>query len=291
MDLAQQPAVPVNPLSMFMRQPKIYIKLPSEGQYWPKGSLEPTETNSYPVYSMTAKDELLLQVPDALMNGQAIVDIIQNCVPNIKNAWHTPNIDIDVLLIAIRLATYGEKLSTPVSVTNDIEYEYQVDLRNVLDELLSSISWDPVVPISNDLTVFVKPLTYKDITKASITTFETQKIIQIAESQTMSDDEKTKLFNESLAKLTEVTLGTVKNSIFKVDSSNGSTDNPQFINEFVNNIDKTIFNTIQSHLEKMKDQNTLKPLRVQVDDDMRSKGITGEFIEIPIQFDPATFFA
>lgn len=274
-----------------MRQPKIYISLPSGGQYWPAGSLEPTETNSYPVYSMTAKDELLLQVPDALMNGQAIVDVIQNCVPNVKNAWHTPNIDVDVLLIAIRLATYGEKLATPVTVTDDIEYEYQVDLRNVLDELMSKISWDPVVPISNELTVFVKPLTYKDITKAALTTFETQKIIQIAESQTLSDEEKTKLFNESLARLTEVTLGTVRNSIFKVDSSNGSTDNVQFISEFVSNIDKNIFNIIQSHLEKMKEQNTLRPLKVAVDDDMKMKGITGEFLEIPIQFDPTTFFA
>jgi hypothetical protein len=289
MDLTQQQ--PANPLSMFMRQPKIYISLPSGGQYWPPGSLEPTETNSYPVYSMTAKDELLLQVPDALMNGQAVVDVIQNCIPNIKNAWVTPNIDIDVLLIAIRLATYGEKLATPITVTDGIEYEYQVDLRNVLDDLLSTISWDPIVPVSNELTIFVKPLTYKDITKASITTFETQKIIQIANNETLSDEDKTKLFNESLAKLTEVTLGTVKSSIFKVDSSNGSTDNPQHISEFVNNIDKNIFNMVQTHLEKMKEQNTLKPLRVTVDEDMRMKGITGEVLEIPIQFDPTTFFA
>ena len=289
MDLTQQQ--PANPLSMFMRQPKIYISLPSGGQYWPAGSLEPTETNSYPVYSMTAKDELLLQVPDALMNGQAVVDVIQNCIPNIKNAWVTPNIDIDVLLIAIRLATYGEKLATPITVTDGIEYEYQVDLRNVLDDLLSTISWDPIVPVSNELTIFVKPLTYKDITKASITTFETQKIIQIANNETLSDEDKTKLFNESLAKLTEVTLGTVKSSIFKVDSSNGSTDNPKHIGEFVNNIDKNIFNMVQTHLEKMKEQNTLKPLRVTVDEDMRMKGITGEFLEIPIQFDPTTFFA
>jgi hypothetical protein len=195
------------------------------------------------------------------------------------------------LLIAIRLATYGEKLATPITVTDGIEYEYQVDLRNVLDDLLSTISWDPIVPVSNELTIFVKPLTYKDITKASITTFETQKIIQIANNETLSDEDKTKLFNESLAKLTEVTLGTVKSSIFKVDSSNGSTDNPQHISEFVNNIDKNIFNMVQTHLEKMKEQNTLKPLRVTVDEDMRMKGITGEVLEIPIQFDPTTFFA
>ena len=92
----------VNPLSMFMRQPKIYIKLPSGGLFWPNGSLELSETGEYPVYSMTAKDELMLKVPDALMNGQAIVDVIQHCVPNVKNAWKIPTIDLDIILIAIR---------------------------------------------------------------------------------------------------------------------------------------------------------------------------------------------
>ena len=107
-----------NPLSMFMRQPKIYIRLPSGGEFWPEGSLEATETGEYPVYSMTAKDELILKVPDALMNGQAIVDVIQNCIPNVKNAWHAPNIDLDVLLIAIRIATYGEMMTTPITFNN-----------------------------------------------------------------------------------------------------------------------------------------------------------------------------
>jgi hypothetical protein len=290
MDQTQQPAVPVNPLSMFMRQPKIYIRLPSGGNWWPKGSLEITANGEYPVYSMTARDELLLQVPDALMNGQAIVDVIQHCIPNIKDAWHTPNIDVDVLLIAIRIATYGEKLSTPIKVVGDIELEYQVDLRTVLDELMSKVSWDPVVPVNDDLTIFVKPLTYRDLTKASITTFETQKIIQIANNENMAEDDKVKLFKESLDKLTEVTIGTVKNSIFKVDSSQGSTDNPTFINEFVNNIDKSIFTTVQTHLENMREKNGLKPIIVPVTDEMREQGVTTDTIEVPLAFDPTTFF-
>jgi len=75
----------VNPLAGLMRQPKIYIKLPSGGQYWPQGSIVIPENGDLPVYSMTAKDELLLKIPDALMNGQAIVEVIQNCIPSIKN--------------------------------------------------------------------------------------------------------------------------------------------------------------------------------------------------------------
>ena len=134
----QQP----NPLASFMRQPKIYIRLPSNGDYWPTGSINVSETGEYPVYSMTAKDELMLKVPDAVMSGQAVVDVIQHCIPNIKNAWQMPSIDLDVALIAIRLATYGEKMTTPISFDEDIEMEYTVDLRNVMDSLSNSIVWD-----------------------------------------------------------------------------------------------------------------------------------------------------
>jgi hypothetical protein len=279
-----------NPLTSFMRQPKIYIRLPSGGEYWPPGTLQMTETGEFPVFSMTAKDELLLKIPDALMNGQAIVDVVQHCIPNIKNAWAIPSIDIDVILIAIRLATYGEKMTTPLSFGEDIEMEHIIDLRTVMDTLMNQISWNPVVSITEDLTVFVKPLTYKQMTEAALQTFETQKIMQIANDDKMAEEDKLRLFKESFKKLTDATVGTVGAGIFRIDSSQGSTDNPNYIREFVDNIDKDIFNTIQNHLEAMKDQNVIKPIVVPVTDEMREKGITGETVEVPLTFDASTFF-
>ena len=279
-----------NPLASFMRQPKIYIRLPSNGQYWPDGSIELTENGEYPVYSMTAKDELLLKVPDALMNGQAIVDVVQNCMPNIKNAWAMPNIDIDVILIAIRLATYGELMKTPLSFGEEVEMEYQVDLRTVMDDLMSRISWDPVVPVNQDITVFVRPMNYKQLTESALQTFETQKILQVANDDKVSDDDKVKVFRESFSKLTAVTVDMVGNCIYKVDTSQGSTDDRLHIKEFVNNMDKDIFNAVQKHLDNLKEQNGVKPITVTVTDEMRTAGITGETIEIPLTFDLSTFF-
>lgn len=278
-----------NPLTMFMRQPKIYIRLPSNGEFWPTGSLAPSETGDYAVYSMTAQDELLLKIPDALMNGQAIVDMIQHCMPNIKNAWHTPNIDIDVILIAIRLATYGEQMTTPITI-GELELEYTVDLRTVMDSLLNQISWDPIVPISDELTVFVRPINYKQMSSSAMQAFETQKIIQMSNDDKISDEDKIAIFKESFTKLTNVTIGMVGASIYKIDSSQGSTDNPMFIKEFIDNSDKAIFNKIQKHLEQLKEQNSVKPIIVPVTEDMRSNGVTGETIEIPMTFDSSTFF-
>jgi len=279
-----------NPLTMFMRQPKIYIKLPSGGEYWPTGSIEIPENGEFPVYSMTAKDELMLKVPDALMNGQAVVDVIQHCIPNIKNAWLAPSIDVDIILIAIRLATYGEMMTTPITFSDTLELDYQVDLRVVMDNLMNQISWNPVVSISDELTVFVKPLNYKQISAAALQSFETQKIMQVVNDEKIEDDKKIKLFQESFKKLSSATLGTISDSIDRIESINGSTNDINHIKEFVENIDKEIFNRIQTHLEALRDNNTIKPMSVAVTDEMRENGVTGDVVQVPITFDASTFF-
>lgn len=278
-----------NPLAHYMRQPKIYIRLPSDGKYWESGSLEISETGEYPVYSMTAKDELSLKVPDALMNGQAVVDVIQHCIPNIKNAWACPNLDLDAILIAIRLATYGEIMKTPVQI-KDLEFEYNMDLRVVMDTLQNQIKWDPVVEINNELTVFVKPLTYRSISKAAIQAFETQKIMNVINDEQITDEQKISIFKESFGKITQATLGTIVDSISSIESVHGSTADPAHIQEFVDNIDKEIYNKVEDHLRKLREQNSIKPVRVAVNDELKERGITEDFVEIPITFDPSTFF-
>ena len=285
------PNIQPNPLASFMRQPKIYIRLPSQGEFWPAGSLAVSETGEYPVYSMTAKDELMLKVPDAVMSGQAVVDVIQHCMPHVKNAWLIPSIDLDVILIGIRLATYGEKMTTPITLNEEDEMEYTVDLREVMDSLMQHITWDPVVPINEDLTVYVRPMNYKQISSSAVSTFETQKMLQIANNETASDEQKIQAFKESFNKLSEVTIGIVENSIFRIDSSQGPTDNAKHIKEFIENVDKEIFNAIQNHLDQLKEINSIKPIRVPVTDAMRARGVTAEVIEVPLVFDPSTFFA
>ena len=58
-----------NPLMKHFRQPKLYIDLPSKGLFYPQGTLELTEDGKVAVYAMTAKDEIMIKTPDALLNG------------------------------------------------------------------------------------------------------------------------------------------------------------------------------------------------------------------------------
>lgn len=279
-----------NPLVAFMRQPKIYIKLPSDGNFWPTDSLVMPENRQLPVYSMTAKDELMLKVPDALISGQAVVDVIQHCIPNIKNAWHVPTIDLDVILIAIRLATYGEEMNTPLDLGNDLELEYKVDLRIVMDQLLDQITWESAVPINDDITIFVKPLNYKKISEDAVKTFETQKIIDAVNNENLNQEEKLKIFKDSFKKLTDVTIGIVQSSVYRIDTPMGSTEDEIYIKEYLENVDKEIFNKIQNHLDKLRERNSIKPLKVAATPEMKAKGFTKDYVEVPLIFDPSTFF-
>lgn len=279
-----------NPLVSLMRQPKIFIRLPSNGEYWEDGSLEISENGEYPVYSMTAKDELMLKVPDALMNGQAVVEVIQHCMPNIKNAWKIPNLDMDSILIAIRIATYGEKMNVPVTVGEDFDQEYSLDLRLVLDTLQNQITWDPVVPINDDLTIYVKPITYKTMTEGALQTFETQKIVQLVNDDNIPEEQKIKAFKESFAKLNQLTIGIVSNSVYMVESSQGTTTDRKHIDEFMTGADKEIFDKVKKHIDTLRENNAIKPIKIQTTEEMRASGVTDDFIEIPLQFDPSNFF-
>ena len=121
-----------NPLSKYYRQPQIYITLPSKGKYYTSDVFTPTETGEVPVMPMTAKDELAFKTPDAMISGQATVDVIQSCIPNIKNAWKMVNFDTDAVLLAIRIATYGEtmNISYTVPITNEAqEHTVNQDLQ------------------------------------------------------------------------------------------------------------------------------------------------------------------
>ena len=99
-----------NPLKQYFRQPAVYLRLPSDGQFWPQGSLEMPANKELPVLPMTAIDEITYRTPDALFNGQAVVNVIQSCVPNIRDAWSAPGADINSILIAIRMASFGHEM-------------------------------------------------------------------------------------------------------------------------------------------------------------------------------------
>ena len=278
-----------NPLANYMRQPKVYITLPSRGDFWPKGSINMPESGEFPVFSMTARDELLFKTPDALMNGQAVVDVIQSCIPDIKNAWATPTIDLDTILIAIRLATYGEKMPFTHKIpVIDEEVTYEIDLRMLLDQQQSNY-WIEQVVINPEFIICVKPLTYKHMTQTSIKSFETTRILNMVNDDSITDEKKLEMFNASFNNLTKVTVELMAESVYKIITPASEVTDARFISEFVNNADKDIFDQVQKHLSEIKKNNDLKPLVFTTTEEQQALGAPATYT-VPINFNDSDFF-
>jgi len=274
-----------NPLASFFRQPKIHISLPSKGKYWPEGSLEIPQTGEHPVYAMTARDELLFKTPDALMNGSAIVQVIQSCIPTIKDAWNMPSVDVDAVLTAIRMATYGMDMDvTATCPACNHQNDKSVDLRNVLDNLNES-NFTTTVEIGNDMVIHLRPMTYKELTGTALKTFEHQRIFSIINDDEIDDQKKVQLFNESFIKLTDLTLQTAVQCVTKVETINGTTDNPQYIKEFLEKADKTVFNTINESVNKSQESGRMASFKTKCD----AEGCDHEW-DVKLTLDQADFF-
>jgi hypothetical protein len=277
-----------NPLRKYFRQPKLYLELPSKGRFYPEGSIDMPENGELPVFPMTAKDELTMKTPDALMNGQATVDLVKSCVPNIIDPWKMPSIDLDTILIAIRIATFGPELSvTQVIPGLNEERSFSIDLRYTLEKF-SRVNYVDEIEVDNML-VKISPLTYRQFTDSSMKTFEEQRIFASVNSNTMTEVEKMEKFSTSFRKLTELTVGMMIDSIKSITVDDNIVDNKTFIKEFIDNADKNVFSTVLDHLEAQKDSFVMEPLQVTFNEEDVANGAPKN-MEIPLSFDQSNFF-
>jgi len=278
-----------NPLSKYFRQPKLYINLPSKGKFYKPGAIDMPETGEVAVYPMTAKDELIMKTPDALLNGQATVDVIKSCVPSIKDPWSMPSIDLDAALIAIRIATYGEKMDINAKVPKvGTEKTFQADLNDILGDLAMA-NYDTTFR-SGDLIMNIRPLSYREFSQSSIKTFEEQRVFALLNNNDITDEEKLQKFNESFQKLTTLTMATLTKGIVSIEIDGELVTNAVHINEFIENSEKSFFNDVLSHIEAQRNKFQVKPFVAQSEPEEIEAGAP-ETYEIPIAFDNSTFFA
>ncbi len=279
-----------NPLTKYYRQPAIYIKLPSGGKYYAKDVFTPTETGEIPILPMTVKDELAFKTPDALINGQSTVDVIKSCVPNFLDPWRMVNYDTDAVLLAIRIATYGETMDVNyrVPVTND-EQSHTINLPALLEDIGKAEIVDETTTSTN-FKIQIEPLTYKTLTKIQIARFEQQKMYGTIDNSQMSDEAKQTAFAKSFETLNMVNFSLLVDSIKSITTPEGNTvvDRAQII-EFCNNADAKTVTEIQAKLSDLRVQAQIPPLKIKTADEQIKKGAPASF-EVPVTFDSSNFF-
>lgn len=242
-----------NPLAAYYRQPKIFVQLPSQGRFYPDGALDRSENAQYPVYAMTAKDELMYKTPDALASGQSTVEIIKSCIPAIQNPWEMPSIDVDVCLIAIRVATYGDNMDISSTCPSCNTYnDYEINVSNYL-EYMGSFNYNSVVNV-DELTVNIRPYTYREVTQAQLKSMEQEKIFSLLSDENMSDEQKLAQFGDSFSKLTQLTVDIISDCIASIETPDDTVTDTLQIKEFINNAPKDVFEKISNHVHEIKKQ-------------------------------------
>lgn len=238
-----------NPLAKHFRQPVLYIKLPTEGQYWEEGSLELPANGEMPVYPMTAKDEIMIRTPDALLNGDSVVQVIENCCPSIKDAWKIPGPDVDAILVAVRIASYGPDMGIDTKCPYcEHDNRHEIELPPILHSYKCP-DYNKSKEIG-DLKIKLKPLNYYQQNKRNTSRFEEDRIMMTINDESINDDTKMKMFNEQLERLVDINISTVAASTQFIELPNGDrVIDPDHILEYFQNCDNSVFKKLLGHIE------------------------------------------
>ena len=143
----------------------------------------------------------------------------------------------------------------------------------------------------NGFTFNLRPTNYQQFTQAALKAFEEQRLVKTIDDSKIPEEEKLAKFNVSFKKLTEYNVDLVVQQVTSIRYQNEDpVTNPKHIKEFFAGTDGEIFDGVKNHLEKMKDEFGIKPLKVITDEEERKAGAPEEF-EVPIAFDQSNFFA
>lgn len=237
-----------SPLKKYRRQPKIYIDLPSKGKFWPENAVYNNTFTQMAVFSMTANDDILFKTPDALINGNATANNIKSCVPSILDPWNMPVIDLDTILISIRLATYGPDMTVNAQCPHcKTENSYDVPLQFFIDHY-NTLHYNDTCKIDN-FKFKTRPLTYKEFTENQKTMLALQRALTIT-APTIKDETKRNEFQEKvLYDIADATMKLIIVSIVSVEVDGEVETDAQEIINWMTNTDAKVFKAIKEHTE------------------------------------------
>ena len=272
-----------NPLSKYYRQPALYLRLPSEGRFWPPGSLDLPPNGEIPVLPMSGKDDISMRNADGLMNGATTVAVLQSCCPNIKDAWQTPSVDLDALLIAIRIASYGNSMDFDTKCGNcNEELSYSADLSGILGNIRSP-DFSKAREI-NELLIFFRPNRYLDFNLTNQEKYIQQRTIRTLQDSNLSEEQKIEKIKQAVFEITERTVERLASFIDHIITPDDEkVADPEQIKEFVLNADQKTYNQLRDSVFEFNKEYSIKPIDIKCPHCNHED--TRQF-----QFEPANFF-
>ena len=159
-----------NPLLASLQNiPGETFRLPSYGLFYKNGELDENVKNGeVHVYPMKTVDELIMKSPDKILTGKAIDEVFARCIPDIKKPDQILANDVEYLMAALRVVSYGEmaEISTKHSCKDAKEHSYTINIRDILREARSvdPTSLNTRYTLNLDgYTLTIRPPLYKSV--------------------------------------------------------------------------------------------------------------------------------
>jgi len=275
----------INPLKQYFRKPGIWIKLPSQGNFYKDKPTDLNDMGEIPIYPLTAKDELMLKNADALLNGSAITQMINSCAPTIVDPMLMPAVDLDAILVAIKRCTYGDSQDVTCTCPQcETANEVSLNLNQIISSIKAVEKLEPVV-FDSGLSVFIKPVTVNNLLSLNWVQFEQVRNIQIAEQNNIDETAKVNLMQRSYQLLTEKNIEIVSSCIDTVLLPDGiAVTDQQDIKDWINDLSKPDFTKIEDSIM------VTSTMGISKEFDVVCKNCSHEF-KSSLDLNPTTFFA
>lgn len=255
-----------NPLSKFFRKPKIYVSLPTGSEYYSEEVVKFDANGELGVCSMTGGDEIALKNPDALLNGDAMIQVIKSCVQGVKDPTKLVSNDIDVLISAIRYATYGDDVEVSLKCP---ECKEQSNFKIDVQHLLHSITFLDKEYVINDgaINLFIRPYTFVEAISGLQAQFEQSKLAKALVNKDLGDSDRTKIMTEAFARISILNHKLLTNAVEKIvitdESSETVVTEEEHIAEYLKNAESMLISRIEDIVKQIASTGVAKEKEVE----------------------------
>jgi hypothetical protein len=238
------------------------------------------------VHAMTALDQINIRTPDALLNGDAMVKVVGNCVPSIKNPKDLVEPDINTLLLAIRIATVGSQMEVDtICPSCSHENHYQIDLNAIIETQTFSEA-NNCVELDDNLRVHLRPYNFNQRNLSLLNEVqESQAVSLIQNDSNLDQTTKFMSLGQHVAKMAERTFDIVAQSITHITilKTGQTVDNQEWIAEFLKNISKSQADSITDKIKQ------INKVGIDTVNNFECSSCNHKWQQ-PIDFDPSSFF-
>lgn len=245
-----------NPLGSYLRTPKLYVKLPSGLEFYEPDSISTSINGEVAVYPLTSIDQIMLKTPDALLNGEAMLRVFASCVPGVQDVSQLVEPDINLLMVAIRVASSGPSIEINATCPScGHENTFDLDLQSILDTATPCAA-DNAVEIDGQLMVHVRPYNFKQRNLQMLNEIQqAQTAAQLNASSQVEDNARIGEVSQNFIKMAHRTFDLLAMSItgITVLKTGEHVTDPAYITEWIKGIPNTTARLIIDRIRELNE--------------------------------------